>query len=340
MSRRFYLDSSPGERRAVVSLDGKPERLLIERDGEPARARLGALYAARVRRIEPGLGMAFLDLGEDGEATAPLGRYGLSEGLMIEAEITAEARWGKVAVASYGGPTAREGGLIRAAPGAAERLRDLAHGAPITEGDEAREAADGAEGAVLAVEHPLPGGGVISIEATRALVAIDIDAAAKGGGDAARAARQVNQAAIAEAARLLRLKALGGLVVFDLIGKGQDGEALTAAARRAFAPDEPGVTYGPVIKLGTFTLATPRRWRLTAEALIDPSGAPTPRAVAQSLVRMLEREGRADPGGRLVAHCAPAVAAELAPLIAQLGARFSVRAEVGRVLSDTDIRAA
>ncbi|HEX8232734.1 MAG TPA: ribonuclease E/G [Caulobacteraceae bacterium] len=338
MSRRFYLDASPGERRAVVTLDGKPERLIVERDGEASRARLGARYAARVRQIEPGLGLAFLDLGEDGEAVVPLGRHGIAEGMAVEAEIVAEARRGKTATAGYGGPTPHPIGLIRPGPTAAERLRDLSMGAAIIEGEAASEAADVAEEAVLEVEHPLPGGGSIAVEPTRALVAVDVDVGAKGGGDAGRLARQVNQAAVAEAARLLRLKALGGLVVFDVVGKGQDGEALTAAARKAFAPDEPGVVYGPVSKLGTLTLALPRRWRPTLEALADAGGTLTPRTLAQRLVRALEREGRADPGARLEAVCASVVAGELRPLAAQLGPRFRVREEVGRVAGDADIR--
>ena len=39
--RRAFLDRSPGETRGVVLLDGRPERLLIVRDGD-ATPRLGA----------------------------------------------------------------------------------------------------------------------------------------------------------------------------------------------------------------------------------------------------------------------------------------------------------
>ena len=35
--RQAYLDASPGEVRGVVTLDGRPERLLIARDGAYAR---------------------------------------------------------------------------------------------------------------------------------------------------------------------------------------------------------------------------------------------------------------------------------------------------------------
>jgi hypothetical protein len=47
-------------------------------------------------------------------------------------------------------------------------------------------------------------------------------------------------AALSLAARILRLKGLGGIVVFDLVGRGHDGQALVTAARNAFAADNPG----------------------------------------------------------------------------------------------------
>jgi Ribonuclease G/E len=335
--RRYYLDISPGERRAVVTLDARPEHLIIERDGEGA-PRFGARYAARIRQVERGLGMAFLDLGGGQEAVAPIGRLALQIGAAVEVEITAEARSGKAATGVIDGAANREPGLVRPAPDAISRLHGLAGGAPITEGAEARQAADEAEDAVLASEHELPGGGSLAIEPTRALVAIDVDQGARGGGDAARAARQTNFAAIGHAARLLRLKALGGLVVFDLVGKGQDGEAVVAAGRKAFEPDQPGVVFGPVSKLGTFTLALPQRYAPTREHLVEADGRPTPRAAAQRLLRALDREGRADPGALLDAVCAPEVAAVLRPLAEQLGPRFGVIEEVGRARQTPDIR--
>ena len=335
--RRFFLDASPGERRAVVTLDGRPERLIVERDGEGGPC-FGARYAARIRKIERGLGMAFLDLGGSEEAVMPAGRLAIQVGGAVEVEITAEARRGKAAIAAYNGPAGREPGLVRPAPAAAERLARLAAGQPIVEGEDARQAADEAEEAALAIEHALPGGGSLAIEPTRALIAIDVDQGARGGGDQARAGRQVNLAAIAEAARVLRLKALGGLVVFDLVGRGQGGEALTAAARKAFEPDQPGVAFGPVSKLGTFTLALPQRFTPTAERLLEDDGLPSPRTAAQRVLRDLEREASADPGALLQAVCAPEVAMELRPLAEQLGPRFQVVEEVGRSRESADIR--
>ena len=335
--RRYFLDRSPGERRAVVTLDGRPERLFIERDGEGA-PRLGARYAARVRRVDRVLGMAFLDLGGDGEAVAALGRASLGEGQAVEVEITAEPRRDKAAIASVHGPATSGVGLLQAGPTAAERLEALADGGAIVEGDAARQAADEAEEAVLVVEHSLPGGGTIAIEPTRALVAIDVDQGTRGGQDRARVVQQTNLTAIREGARLLRLKGLGGLVVFDLVGQGQAGEALAAEAKRAFATDQPGVVIGPVSRLGTLTLALPQRRTPVADLLLDSDGRPSARSVAQRLVREVVREGRSDPGALFDVVCAPDVAEVLQPLLIALGPRFDVTAEVGRARSDTDIR--
>ena len=258
--RRLYLDRAPGESRAVVLLDGRPERLLIQRAGDPPGQVLGARSIARVRRIERSLVSAFLDLGEGPEAILPLtgAAARLAEGAAVEVAIAAQARRGKGAGARLIGPAEGAPRLLAPAPSLIERLQAFAPGQTVLEDAQAREAADDAEDAVLGIEHALPGGGSIAIEPTRALTAIDVDLGAAGG-DARQAARRTNLAAIAQAARLLRLKSLGGLIIFDLIGASHDGAALTAAVKAAFEPDQPGVSIGPVNRFGVLQLTLPRR---------------------------------------------------------------------------------
>jgi ribonuclease G len=65
----------------------------------------------------------------------------------------------------------------------------------------------------------LAGGGRIAIERTAALVAIDVDSGAAAGRDAIAA---TNRAAAAEAARQMRLRDLGGLIVIDFIRMDSD----------------------------------------------------------------------------------------------------------------------
>jgi Ribonuclease G/E len=335
VTRRLLLDEGPGERRAVTLLDDQPERLWIERDGEPAGLSPGSRAVARVRRVDRGLRLAFLDLGEGAQAVLPLsGPVAVSEGQSIEVEIAAPARPGKLATVRLVGPSTGEPRRLGDAQGLAERLQALVPDQAIETGMAAREAADIAEDAALAPFHPLGAGASLSIEATRGLTAIDVDVGGAGGGDSLRAAARVNQLALEAAARLLRLKGLGGLVVFDLAGDGRDGEAVTRAARAAFAPDMPGVVYGPVSRLGVFHLALPWRSAPVAEQLAGP------RAIAQKMARLIERE--AAQSVRVLARCAPAAAAAaeipLAALVARLGPRITLHADPMLGPEDFEVR--
>ncbi len=323
--RRIYIDKAPGETRAVVTLDGRPERLLIEREGD-ARPRLGLRRRARVTLVDRALGLAVLDLGEGQEASLRLkaDRAAPVQGQSLDIEITIEPQGGKPAVARVLPPDAELGEPPSSLD---QRLAALAPGAPVVLGPEARVVADEAEEEALAIEHRLGGGVSLAIEPTRALTAVDIDLGT-GGSDGKRAARQANLAALSALGRLLRLKALGGLVVVDLVGRGHDGPALAHAAQAAFAVDQPGVVIGPVTKFGTLELALPRRYRPVREILCDRSGAPFPLTLALRLVRAIERQARAAPGDRFVARCAPGVAAAAArpaeALKGIIGGRFEV----------------
>ncbi len=328
MKRALYLDAAIGETRGVVTLDGRPERLLIERTGELAAQKLGAVVAARVRRVDRSLSSLFLDLGEGPDAVLPLNAgAGLAEGASVEIEITAEAHAEKGPLARLVGRAEGPPRLLRPAPTLEARLAGFAPGAPVITGERAREAADIAEAQALAVEHGLPGGGSIAIETTRALVAVDVDLGAASG-DARRRARAMNMAGIDQAARLLRLKALSGLIVIDLVGAGHDGAAIATAAKAAFAADDPGVSIGPISRFGLLQLVVPRRFRPVAEVLCGSHGAPSALTVALRLLRAVEREGRADGGARLAATCGPAAAAALAPYMGDLTDRLGARVEI------------
>jgi Ribonuclease G/E len=325
--RRIYIDRGIGETRGVLTLDDRPERLLIRRDGAEPRLILGARAAARVQSVEPALATAFLDLGDGAEAILPFKPDARpARGAMVEIEVRAEPRRGKLAIGRLVGEAAGAPRLLKAAPDPLDALRAIARDAEVVDGREARDVADEAEAEALEVLHPLPGGGTLSIEPTRALTAIDVDLGERKGADAKRVTRQANLAALKEAARLLRLKGLGGLVIVDLVGRGHDGAALMTAARAAFGPDNPGVAIGPVGRFGTMEISLPRRIRPLAELLCRDDGAPSDRTLAQRLVRRMLAEGEANPGGRIEAICHPAVAEAARPLVdilaGRLGARF------------------
>ncbi len=332
-ARRLYLDDAPGEMRGVVALNGMPERLLIDRASDRPEHRPGARLVARVRRIESALASAFLDVGAEPDAVLPTaGLKGLSEGARVLVEVIAAPRLDKGAVVRLIGEGQGTPRLAAPAPDLVEQLQAFAPGVSIGRGRPARDAADAAEAAVLAVEHALPGGGRISIEPTRALTAIDVDLGSGGGAasaEARRAAVRTNLAALETGARLLRLKGLGGLVVFDLVGKGHDGNRLTEAALAAFGPDQPGVAIGRVSRFGLLELALPRRGAPLAERLVDQTGKPTPETTALRLLR--DMEAQVAPGAYIEGRCGPDAykfATQLAPLLAaRIGPRFRLSAD-------------
>ena len=146
--------------------------------------------------------------------------------------------------------------------------------------------------------------------------------------------RAANLAALAEAARVLRLKGLGGLVVIDLAGRGHDAPALLAAARAAFGPDNPGVAFGPVSRFGALELTIPRRARPTLDILTQGGHVLSATSSAMDLLRAIEREAARESGARLEVVAASAIADAARPFLARLtdrlGARIALRPDAGR----------
>jgi Ribonuclease G/E len=343
--RKLFLDRGVGEDRGVVLLDGRPERLLISREGADPAVQVGARLAARVRKVEPAFASAFLDLGDGREALLAFKPDSRPvEGSMLEIEVRTEPREGKLATARALGASDGAPRLLSSPPSLSEQLAGFVHDGRIVEGREARDVADRAEVEALQTIHSLPGGGTLAIEPTRALVAIDVDLGERKGQDAKRITRQANLAALGAAARLLRLKGLGGIVVIDLVGRGHDGTALMTAARAAFAPDNPGVSIGPVGRFGTMDLSIPRKGRAVREILLDAFGHPTDLTLALRLIRAAETAAEIDPGARLVAIATPEVVSHAEPLMERLRARFGARlvlaAEAGWARDRHEIRPA
>ena len=117
----------------------------------------------------------------------------------------------------------------------------------------------------------LPGGGVLWIEQTRALTAIDVDTGAASGGG--RAILDTNLAAAYEIARQLRIRNIGGLIVADFINmrQRQDRERVVAALREATAGDRAAFQ---VLGLSPLGLVEMNRDRNAHAALDDVMGRP------------------------------------------------------------------
>ncbi|MFN4288600.1 MAG: RNA-binding protein [Brevundimonas sp.] len=312
----LYLDEMPGERRLVLMRGERPHRLLVSRDSDDPARQPGARVVGRVEQLVPSLKGAFVRIGT-GEADAFLPLRGgarVVEGQALKLQVTAAARSGKGPVVRVLGPAEGPPRLIAPAPDLVQRLRvlepDLPAGLSPVTGLDAVRASLAAEEEALA-DHHAPGGLDMSVERTRALVAVDVDLA-----PGSRLSRQgANLRAIAEAARLIALKGWGGLVAIDLAGTGLDGEAIARAARNAFA--SPEVVIGPVNRFGVLMVSLP--W---SETPIEERLAPTAETRALNALRQLNLALLSDTrAARITLRAGAGIADLLATPVALLGPR-------------------
>lgn len=332
MSRvEVFLDDLPGETRGIIRRDDRFTHILIDREDDEPRHRLGARSVGRVVEVPQGLKGAFVDLGtEPGWAFLPLrGADRPDVGEKIEVEVTAEPRERKGPTLRLVGPGQGEPRLLAAGPTVQETLASLAPGVTPVTGLEAVQASlDSEEDAGYPGELFAETGLDLMVERTRAMVTVDLDLAPGPGVTLGGKARErANRQGLKEAARIIGLKRWGGLVAIDLIGVGHDGDAVTAAAKAAFGKD-PEIAYGPVNRFGVLQLALP--WRRTPLAEVFGDAFETRRAAhrAQDVVRSLKFSMLSDTRTpRFVIRCAPEEAAIAGPLVARLGPRAGVRAD-------------
>jgi Ribonuclease G/E len=325
-----FLDDTPGEVRGMVARNGRFEHLLIQREDDVAEHRLGARCVGRIAGVHPGLKGAFVDLGAAAPGFLPFrGQDRLTVGQKVEVEVSAGPREGK-------GPTLRligagEGAprLLTPGPTVAETLTRLAPGVTPVTGLAAIQASLDAEEEAMRSGDLFPDTGLdLMIQRTRALIAVDLDLApAPGTAFGAAARTRANRQGLQAAARMIRLKRWGGLVAIDLIGRGQDGEAVMAAAKQAFGGD-PDAVFGPVNRFGVLQLALPWRETPLEEVLNDAAGRRRPEHRAQDAVRSLRNSLLADTASpRITLRCAPDEAALAGPLVARLGPRAHLVAD-------------
>lgn len=318
-----WIDASIGETREVLVCAGRPVALRIARESDTGvRARWGELYVARVREIDRrrrgvfvDLGLrdefGFLPLGEDGRVRrAGKERVALTEGMGVVVHVTREGARGKNPVIEL-----QEIGHDGEAPhriGRHEVDDEVLLAKP---GDaQLRAKVDAVVEDALARIAPLPGGGVLSIEPTSALVAIDVDSGARqGSGDPERFALDLNIAAAQEAARQIRLRNLGGLIMIDFVSMRAKAHAkqLEEAVKAAFAGDPWSVQFGGLSRFGVFDLARSQLRRPLHEQLRDVDGRLSAETVALMALRAIEREARAQTGRQIACTVSAGVKAWL-----------------------------
>jgi len=344
---RILASVSPGEIRVALLRDDVLEEAWVERPARPDgvgdlhRARVTALAPAMAGAF---LALAdgatgFLPESEAGPVRQPIGKS-VHEGQILPVRVARAAQGGKgprvtarltpeemalAAAAPSGVPR-----LLARGPGAALRLARAHPRAPvITDGPALAVQLRAALGpARVTLQHgpvfddaleaefetlagpdvPLPGGGRLLIHPTPALTALDVDAGTAAGTRDTQAQMRVNEAAVAEAARQIRLRNLAGPILLDLAGmKPKRREALAAPLRAALAPD-PLVRLLGLGPLGLFEILRQRIHPPLHEVLGWP---PSPLTHGLAALRRAMREAAARPGRHLALRAAPSVLAAL-----------------------------
>jgi Ribonuclease G/E len=343
---------SPGERRTALVDQGVLAEAWVERPAHPDG--VGDLQRGRVAALAPAMSGAFIALagGETGflperEAAAqrrPIAAA-VSEGMILALRVTRAAQGGKgprvtarlapedsarVAAAPPGAPrrVARgpEAALRLAArfPRAEVAVDDAATVARLRAvlGDRVRrlpgpafdDALEAEFDLLAGPEVPLAGGGRLLVHPTPALTAIDMDAGAAAGARGAQAMTALNQGALGELARQIRLRNLGGAILVDFAGlSARRRAALADPLCAALAPDPLARLVG-FTGLGLAEIVRDRVHPPLHEVLGCP---PSPLTRGLAALRRAAREAAARPGRRWALRATPAV---LAALEAEAGA--------------------
>lgn len=327
MKRRAVIEEAIGESRAAVFEGKRLVELYSWRWSDKAKPRSGDIFAGRITRIEPSLGAAFVDLGhgENGFlkfSNAP-GAPRLTEGRYIHALVTRDAEPGK-------GPVLKFHDICETTSIGPVKTRTLpeflSSRFPNIKLDYA--AVNSLEGA-LETQIAIPEGGSISIEKTRALIAIDID---KG---SANSGFDVSLAACELIASQIRLRGLGGLIVIDFpnLRQNRQRQKVCEAIEHAFEDDPEVIKIAPISRFGALEMTRSKARLSLDETLMKHNRVePSDETVALQAVRQLEREGGIHPGAKLTLSVPDAAFDWLesgiidwrAALTERLGARFTV----------------
>jgi hypothetical protein len=323
---KLCIDDAVGEhRRALLDEKDRPFRLEIERWSE-TRAKLDEVRWGRARARNSTRGW-FVDLGVGADGLLET-KAAITEGAMIPVRVKSEAWANKgpvLSLADMPAAAARpDKPALHEPPKEDPFLTGISISKTIT-GPEARRAIDFALEEATAPSSEIPGGGRISIAATPALTAIDIDASARAASDL-----DLNLAAADECARQLSLRSIGGIVVIDFVSMPEraDQAAVVDRFRQTLA-----ARLGRASKvlemsaLGLCEAAIARRARPIAACAAEEREA-------LDALRLIETEGLAGPQRieTVLSRLAAAWLDEGAiawqkPLADRIGARWTIRAE-------------
>ncbi len=327
----IFASSSPGEVRVAAVRDGVLLDYAIDR---PACTRVGDVFRGRVRLRASAMAGAFVSLGQapDGFLPDTAGGAGTSEGTVLSVRVSRAPQGGKgPRLAAETDTTLPPGPIGRVARGvcAVERLAALHAQAPVIVDDSALlaqlrpglgarlrlvakafdDALEAEADSLAQTQVELPGGGVLRVEATAALMAMDVDLGARAAWRGAKGVTHgdANVAWIPEIARQIRLRSLGGPIVVDFAG-------LSARARKKVGPaladalgDDPaGARFLGFSALGLAEILRPRTHPPLHELLRGPHAA------ALAVLRAAAREMAAVPSRAPIVSAGAEVAEALA----------------------------
>ncbi|WP_431282742.1 ribonuclease E/G [Humitalea sp. 24SJ18S-53] len=323
----IFVSVSPGERRIALWRQGVFEGAWIERPARPDG--VGDLVLGRVAAVAPAMAGVFVAMPDAETGFLPESEakgIDLSEGSILPVRVTRAAQGGKgprlTAKVPKGTDVSGQAPcLIARGPDAAVRMAEAFPGLAVVT-DDAAEAgrlrailglgrvglvatafdaeAEEAFAALAEPEVPLPNGGQLTIQVTRALTAIDVDAGPHAARDA-NAARALNQAALVEAARQIRLRHLAGGILLDAAGMPAKARAALLAPFAAALKPDPLASVVGLSGLGFIEVRRARLYPPLHELMTGPLG--------QGLATLREamREARAMPQATLALRATPAV---------------------------------
>lgn len=309
----LHYESRFGLARGAVCINGQPHLYVEGYEFNQSLTMVNVRSVARLKAKAGGLAFVALADGSEAVLDVPQEVFAkLTEGTALEVEIIAESRVEKLARARLIGPATGEPRRISPVQSLKDHL--LARAVELAEHVESIvdfDVLDAAEDAALNPSGPLPGGGYLSVERTRALIACDVDSAGGEGITTPKAfAKACNERAVSDIGRRLRLSGLAGLVVIDLIGKRHDAARLHSLLRAGFGPEAGKLIIGPVGKFGTLEFVRP--WGATP--LMDTIRSPV--RAAHLLLREAIKRAEGEPGRLLTLRAPAAVLDIIRPLLA------------------------
>jgi Ribonuclease G/E len=330
---KILVSASPGEVRVAACEDRTLVDYAMWRPGAPDG--VGDLYRGRIIARMPAMAGAFVELGHaQGFLPDTEGGASAVEGMMLGARVTRAAQAGKGPRLTAHLSNDEEAGvglgppaLVRRGPNAVQRLGALHPKAPIVVDDAALAAQlrpvlgtrlergtafdEEIEAAVEALAEPMadmPGGARLWVYPTPALTALDVDLAGATADPRVKHVAQMaaNAELVAEVARQIRLRNIGGAIMLDFGGmKGRRRAMLGPILSAALAADPLHPRLLGFTTLGLAEIVRPRILPPLAELLSGPHAA------GLAALRRAAREAAARPALTLGLRAAPAVVAAL-----------------------------